>query len=229
MAATICTEIEATGYEEYRCRLSGASVEPTCRQLGREPCIPRKARMVRLGALRLDEIPKDERQTVRAMAEQMATATMTGSVRELGDMSDDELYALQKRVLEQRRSRAKAARQRERLLPRLGARRQKLENRIALLVRERDGLDAQIEGLREGRPVEAAVKPRMKRRISPEGRERMRQAGQKHGRHAWTDAEVQRVRTMRAAGKTFVQIGAAMGQSPAGCRQALERAGEKAA
>lgn len=228
LAATICTEIEATGYEEYRCRLGGASVEIQCRSLGRDRCMPRKARMVRIGALRLDQIPRDERQAVRAMAEQMATATATGSLREIGDMTDEELYDLQKRVLQQRRARVKAARQRERLLPRLGIRRQKLENRIALLTRDRDALDAQMEGLREGNPIEATPRGSKRRTITPEGRERMR-AGASGTKTAWTPADVNRVRALRAAGKTFTEIGAAMGRLPASCRQALARADQKAA
>ena len=155
MTALCCKEIEATGYDEYRCRLSGASVELNCRALDDDPCIPRQALMVRAGSLSIKDVSRDEREAVRTMADRMAgQATMTGGVTDVSVMRPEELDRLQQRLADRRRQIRDGERQRQRLLPRLVARFDKLVGKKVALTVEIEALDTQIEAIREGRPVE---------------------------------------------------------------------------
>ena len=150
-----CQHIEPTGYAEYRCRLSGGSVDADCRSLAEAPCIARKALMVRAGSLSLKDVSRDEREAVRAMADRMAgQGTVTGGVRDVSLMTPEELEALAQRITDRKRQIRHVERQRQRLLPRLAVRLSKLSGKRTMLTLEIDELAAQIEGIKEGRPVE---------------------------------------------------------------------------
>lgn len=65
--AQTCRVVEQTGWLEYRCRISGASVEADCRSLSGDPCLPIKALMVHRGQIRIEDVPPRERDAVLAV------------------------------------------------------------------------------------------------------------------------------------------------------------------
>ncbi len=146
--AARCQHIEPTGWREYACRLSGASVEPGCRSLDDSPCIPRQAAMVRAGSLQIKDVSKGEREAVRIMAERLEMKDLN-----FDELSGEELEEWAARIAGVRRDRRRASRQREKLLPRLQAKLDRLFSKRVALSKDMATIEKQIEGLKEGRPV----------------------------------------------------------------------------
>ena len=64
MGETYCGAIEQTGFLEYRCGISGVSVEGDCRSGARNPCVPLLARAVHEGRVAIEEVSPGERDAV---------------------------------------------------------------------------------------------------------------------------------------------------------------------
>ena len=61
MGETFCGAIEATGFLEYRCRISGVSVEGDCWSGARNPCVPLLAVEVEKGRVAIEDVAPRER------------------------------------------------------------------------------------------------------------------------------------------------------------------------
>jgi len=61
MGETYCGAVERTGFLEYRCRISGVSVEGDCRSGARNPCVPLLAVEVEKGPVAIEDVAPRER------------------------------------------------------------------------------------------------------------------------------------------------------------------------
>ena len=64
---TYCGAIEQTGFLEYRCGISGVSVEGDCDSLSGGLCVPLKALAVHKGRVAIEEVSAGERDAVLAL------------------------------------------------------------------------------------------------------------------------------------------------------------------
>jgi len=177
---TPCRDVLTVGWQEYVCRLSGASVEANCADGG--DCIPHKALRYLAGALDINTLPPDERKAVKLMAERIQETE--AAPQDVDGMTEAQLDALVGKAKERKRA--------LRALRRQGP---KLEKRLVLLHSRKQGLEAEIADIEkalaaiaEGRAAE--LPGPKKRRLSPETRRRMSE-GQRRRRERLREAAKQ--------------------------------------
>lgn len=157
--APICKHIVTTGWEEFACGVTGASVTRGCATPALGLCLPRKGLMVRAGTLRLDELPADERKVVMRMAEQIKA----NAVGDIEQMSDEQLDAMIARAKELKRARWALMKR----LPSIERQRDKLIARRNALQKRIGELQQTIDGIREGKQVEVPAGPLKGRKLGP--------------------------------------------------------------
>lgn len=156
MQVPTCAYLEQAGYQEYRCRISGASVDTDCgnerEALSRILCLPRKALQVRAGSLRIEQCETFEREVIQHMVEQLSN---DGAGLGLEAMNEQQLDELISRANQRKRG----LRQALRSLPRLEARAKRLRDQRVNLDEQIEGIEQSIAAIGEGRVALTPVKP----------------------------------------------------------------------
>lgn len=190
-----CSDLISTGYDEYACRLTGASVDEDCSG----DCIPRKALWYRMGLLPARDIERDERKAVIATASRLRG----DHHMYIKTLPTKELLALGDQIADETRRRAAA----EQLLPRLEREQTRLDDLIAWAEKRRKDLDRAIDDIRAGKVKDPAS-------LLGSLRAGSRAPSMRPGhptRRIFTDDKVREIRGRAAAGQSQAHIARSLG------------------
>ena len=188
-----CQYLDSIGYEEYHCRITGASMPGDCGRLSVEACYPRQALRVKQGLLAIEDVqPARDRDLVMRLMEGIEVEKFAEERKpmqpehsgrlDIEGMTDEQLAEVEARILERKRAMGRA----KKVLPGLEKKRTRIVQSLAEINR-------QIEAVKNGMPVTLRAKPGVTavakadqpkpRQYSPEAREKIANAARKR----WAD------------------------------------------